>query len=153
MMGQRGFSLIEIMVTLVILAFGLLSLGMFNIAVVDDGEVARERTAAVHLAEQIMEQWQHSSTDSLPSLPCKGSTVTLSPGTTSTCTPVQGVAIPFSITPAVMSAKAPLPNGGGNISMKNLTGTPTPVEKLLTVNWLHKGINHSIYLTHITRAL
>lgn len=150
---QQGFSLVEILVALVILAFGLLSLGMFNVSVTDHGEVTQERTAAVHLAEQIMEDWQNSSTDSLPSVSCTPSSVTLSLGTSTTCTPTSGLAVPFTIKPTVVAAMAPLPDGSGGISSGALTGSPTPEEKVLKISWSHKGTAYSIYLTHITRAL
>lgn len=52
---QRGVGLIEILVTLIVLGFGLLSLAKLQGAVLQDGSVAKARTVAAHLAQQKIE--------------------------------------------------------------------------------------------------
>ena len=157
--AQRGFTLIEILIVLMLTAIALLALGTFSLSVMDSGTESRERLTAVHLAEQVIEEWQHSSNDYLPSI---ASDCTMAAGTsapsypvTATCTPAVGVKVSFTVIASVAAANAPLPDGAGNIAFSPLVGTTsfpnTPVVKLVTVNWSHKGQSESIYLTHLTR--
>ena len=156
---QRGFTLIEILIVLMLTAIALLALGTFSLSVMDSGTVSRERLTAVHLAEQVIEEWQHSSNDYFPSIASDctmsaGSAV-VSTSTSVTCTPAVGVKAHFTIVASVAGAQAPLPDGAGNVSFAALSGTATypntPVVKLVTINWTHKGESKSIYLTHLTR--
>jgi len=157
--SQRGFTLIEILIVLMLTAIALLALGTFSLSVMDSGTVSRERLTAVHLAEQVIEEWQHNSNDYFPNIAsdCSMSAGTSAPTypATFTCTPAAGVNVNFTIAASVAAAEAPLPDGTGNVSFAALSGTTaytnTPVVKLVAVSWSHKGESRSIYLTHLTR--
>ncbi len=161
--SRDGFTLIEIMVTLVIVSIGLLATGSFTLSAMDGGEVSRERLTAVHLTEQVIEDWQHDANDQPQAIACASGNVTPAVGSTVSCTPVSGVAIPYGITLTVSQATAPLPpgapgNSGASIAFGPLTwqGTATPSNpvnvKVVNVTWTHKGKSHAVFLTHITGA-
>lgn len=169
---SAGFTLVEIMVAMMMAAIGLLALGKFSLAIMDSESASIERLTAVHLAEQVIEEWQNQSKDYPPTIAtvkgdCKVTqgVSALLPGspTTSTCTSISGVV--FTITITVASVQAPLPDGAGGIAFADLastaTYTNTPLVKLVTVTWDHKNKCKnkpllpcklkSIYLTHLTR--
>lgn len=157
--AQRGFTLIEVMVVLLLTSVALLALGAFSLTAMDSGTLARERMVAVHLAQEVIEQWQHNSNDYLPSI---ASNCTMTDGTsaptypaTITCTPATGPGVAYTILASTSSAQAPLPDGAGGVAFAALAATTahpnTPVVKLVKVSWNHKGVAKSIYLTHLTR--
>jgi len=161
--SQNGFTLIEIMVTLVIISVGLLALGLFTVITIDQGEVSRERLTAVHLAEQVIEDWQHDANDKPQPVACTPVNVTPAAGKTVNCTPVSGAMISYGITLTRSPATAPLApvapgNGTSSIAFGPLTwqGTATPSNpvnvKVVNVTWTHKGKSHAVFLTHITGA-
>ncbi len=49
---QGGFSLIEVLITLVVLAVGLVALAKFQGTTIESGSLAKERAVAAHLAQQ-----------------------------------------------------------------------------------------------------
>lgn len=53
---QRGFSLLEVLITLVVLGAGLISLAKFQGTVLQDNDLAKARSVAVQLAEQKIEE-------------------------------------------------------------------------------------------------
>jgi len=151
------------MVTLIIVSIGLLAVDSFALSAMDGGETSRERLTAVHLAEQVIEDWQHDANDQPQAIACASSSVMPVVGSTVSCTPSAGVAIPYAIKLAVAPATAPLPpgapgNSGASIAFGPLTwqGTATPAKqvnvKVVNVTWTHKGKSHTVYLTHITGA-
>ncbi len=153
---QKGFTLIEIMIVLLVTAVALLALGTFSLSVMDSGTQSRERLNAVHLAEQVIEEWQHNSNDYFPTIAADcsmsaGSAV-LTAASTSICTPATGVNVSFTIVASVADANAPLPSDLSNFQAMTAMGLGnTPMVKLVTVSWPHKGSTNSIYLTHLTR--
>jgi len=173
---SSGFTLIEIMVALVIVSVGVLALGSFGISTLTSGQVSRDRLTAVHLAEQVIEEWQ--STDTLPTLDtgyCQTATAwasstanTVAPCpttdtvTTSTadCTPLTGEKITYSITTSESRVCGPQAAGGtafafyGTTSVMGSTianATP-PRTKVVTISWTQKGVARSVYLTHLSRV-
>ncbi len=52
---QKGVSLIEVLITLVVLGMGLMSLAKFQGTVMKDNSTGKERTVAIHLAQQKLE--------------------------------------------------------------------------------------------------
>jgi len=154
--SQRGFTLIEVMVVLLVTSVALLALGSFSLSVMDSGTQSRERLTAVHLAEQVIEEWQYDGNDYFPNIAANcsmsaGSAV-LAAATTFTCTPAAGVQVMFSITASVADANAPLPSNLSTFqAMSAMSFSSTPKVKLVTVSWPHKGATKSIYLTHLTR--
>lgn len=52
---NKGFSLLEVLITLIVLGMGLISLAMFQGAVIKDSSLAKERSIAVYLAQEKIE--------------------------------------------------------------------------------------------------
>ena len=59
--NRQGFTLVEVLIALVVLSFGLLSLGAFQTSVIRDSAVAKERTEAVNLARAQLERYRTNS--------------------------------------------------------------------------------------------
>ncbi len=165
--GYQGFSLIEMLVTLLIVSVGMLALGSFFISSIRSESASQQRLAAVHLAEQIIEDWQNTNT--VPTPDCKvggvaAGALTLGTPTTS-CVPNDGIPVPFDILIEEADAKAPIPNGhllytgssGGPPVMGSLLRDPTNAGsshvkvRKVTVSWLDKGQTKQVLLTHITK--
>jgi len=171
---EKGFTLIETMVTLLILVIGILALESFYISVVDRQQTARERLIAVHLAEEVIEFWQQDANDYLPNIDGSCFLTTRIAATaypvSVTCTP-PALPIAYTIWSNTTQAQAPLPTnpnqGGsplaapnpGSFSIRNMqpvvtaAGTSvTPALKAVRISWLHKGKAETpIVLTHISR--
>lgn len=58
---QKGVSLIEVLITLIVLGMGLMSLSKFQGTVMKDNSMGKERTVAVHLAQQKLEDLRNFS--------------------------------------------------------------------------------------------
>jgi len=164
--GENGFTLIEIMIVLMLTAIALLALGTFSASVINSGTVSRQRLAAVHLAEQVIEEWQQDKTfDYVPRIDTgSDGKCRVRPGTSATlpspvsCVP--GKNTPYTVTLTRTAASAPLPTKPNNsttfnpgaFAIRTMTGTPQPYTKVVTVNWNDmRGDTHTIYLTHMTR--
>jgi len=174
---MKGFTLIEAMVTLIILSVGLLALEKFYISVIDSQQVAQERLMATHLAEQMMEYWQHDANDYVPNISsgCALSDRTSAPAypVSVTCTHSL-LSVTYTIWSNTSQAQAPLPtnpnNGGAPLVAANggafsirgmqavVVDTPTthnsvtPMLKVVKVSWSHKGnAQVPVVLTHISR--
>jgi len=156
---QRGFTMIEVLIAMLMTTVALMALGSFSLAMMDSGSVSRERLTAVHLAEQVIEAWQIDASDFRPVL---SATCALSTGSSTTsptsqsCKP--GSQTSYTVSMTTTQAQAPLPtkpnnNGSndGSFSIRNMIGTPTPYVKAVTVTWTHKNDTHSVYLTSLTR--
>jgi len=150
-----GFTLIEILITLVIVSVALLSLGSFALSIIDNGQMSRERLSAVHLAEQVIEFWQRDANDYLPTIAsnCALTTASSAPSypATTTCTPTSGVSTAYTIVASKTQASGPLPSDLSAFqSFTSATLTVTPVTKVVTVLWTHKGTSRSVFLTHLS---
>jgi len=169
---ERGFTLIEILIVLLMTAVALMALGTFSVAMMNSGSKSSERLKAVHLAEQVIEEWQNDANDYLPSI---ASDCTMSVGSaasnpsvgssvTNTCAYASSPNLVYTIISEVADANAPLPSDLNNFQPMQATATytNTPVVKLVKVQWNHKGdspncdgtigpIRNCIYLTHLTR--
>jgi len=152
---MAGFTLIEVLVALVIVSVAVLSLGNFTIATVSSGQVSRERLTAVHLAEQVLESWQHDSSDYAPVIAanCALSAATGAPTypLNVTCTPTSGIGIAYAVQANQLQLTGPLAaslSSFGNFTKQGYNNTPQT--KLVTVTWSNKGKLHSIYLTHLS---
>jgi len=175
---QRGFTLIEILIVLLMTAVALMALGTFSVAMMDSGTKSRERLLAVHLAEQVIEEWQVDKVNDFPP-------VVQNNATTNTCEVLAGSSTPtfpftqtckigaqtvYTVKMTRTQAQAPLPkkpnnNNSNSVSsstpsIRNMIGSPTPYVKAVTVSWTHKGVSpdcltgvNCIYLTHLTRTL
>ena len=169
-MLNKGFSLIEMMVTLMIVSIGMLALGSFYASGIRAEGSSLRRLAAVHMAEQVLEEWQNNNV--LPTPNCQlvgggaaGQLALGAPGIT--CIPNSGVSSPFNIVIQEVNAQAPIPNGhklyagpaGGAPMMGSLLTLPTnnasPRVKVraVKVRWQEDGklTWKQILLTHITR--
>jgi len=154
---ERGFTLIEILIALFIVTVGILALSRFTVAIMGSGQVASERMTAVHLAEQVLEFWQHDAGDLPPkiTLDKRGQCVFSQGGSapsTTVCTSAMGVKAKYSIVIKETQASGPLPASLSAMTMFTKQTNPnTPKTKLVQVNWTQKGVSHQIYLTHISR--
>jgi len=166
MRRERGFTLIEVLIALVVVTVGVLALSKFTVSIMGSGQVSRERLTAVHLAEQVLEHWQHDASDYAPVI----ATADCAPGdavgapsypVTTTCTSGSGVGISYTVTVNESVAIGPMSPGEVPILPNRLTTlTPfkqkgyvnTPKTKVVTVSWSHKGATRSIYLTHLSPA-
>jgi len=131
---ERGFTLIEIMVAMLIASVTLLALGAFTIAVLSQDNVARQRVVATHLGEQMVDEWM--GTTQLPNPPF--------------------VVQPVPGTPAVV-VQAASPNTLNtaytlSATVNTLALNGGPQELAVTVSWTNKGINHQIILTSMPMA-
>jgi len=155
---MAGFTLIEILVTLVIVSVAVLSLGSFTVSMVSSGNVSRERLAAVHVAEQVLEYWQHDNSDFAPTISstdCSMSTATSLPPypVSVTCRPASGVSVSYTIVSDQIQASGPLPSNLSAFQSFTKQGyNNTPQTKVVTVSWSHQGKGHSIYLTHLSQV-
>jgi type IV pilus assembly protein PilV len=152
---EKGFTLIEVLIALLLASIMLLALGAFSLSVMSNNIVSNERLTAVHLAEQAIETWQRDSNDYFPNIAsdCSMTSATSAPSypVQNTCKPATGTQVSFTITASVASVKAPLATGSGLQTLSATTDHPnTPKVKLVTVAWMHNGKSKSIYLTHLT---
>jgi len=158
---ERGFTLIEILITLFIVTVGILALSRFTVAIMGSGQVASERMTAVHLAEQVLEFWQHDAGDLPPMITldklgqCVFSQGGSAPSTT-VCKSPMGVKTDYSIHVNEAKATGPLPLPASQTAMADFTKQPpryrnTPKTKLVRVSWTQKGVSHQIFLTHMSR--
>jgi prepilin-type N-terminal cleavage/methylation domain-containing protein len=154
--SESGFTLIEVLVTLVIVAVAVLSLGSFTISTVKSGQTSHARLAAVHLAEQVLEFWQHDANDFAPVIAtadCTLSAANAQPQypVTVTCTPASGGSAAFTVVTDQAPATGPLP---GNLNaFQNFTKqgyANTPQTKVVTVSWSSQGKTRSVFLTHMS---
>ncbi len=145
MKREAGFTLIEGMIALIVISIGLLALGSFTISVLRADANARARILATHIAEQMLEEWAATSDLATYGLsaPSAGSSVT------GTYTPAD-INVTYTLTAEASSMIAPIPDGAGSVNNQALTGTPTPIEKKVTIAWDNGGVTYSIYLTHAT---
>ncbi len=60
---QRGFSLIEVLIALVILAVGLLGLALFQTTAIKGNAIAAKWTVATELAQDKLERFRHVNWD------------------------------------------------------------------------------------------
>ena len=146
MRREGGFTLIEGMISLIIISIGLLALGSFTVSVLRADANARARTLATHIAEQMIEEWSASG-----SLTAYGNLAIPAAGGSETSTYTStDINVTYTLTAEASSMRAPISNGTSNPPMTDLTGTPTPIEKKVIVAWTNGGNPYSVYLTHAT---
>lgn len=71
---EKGFSLIEVMVSLTILAVGLLALALLQTTAIKGNSLAAKSTVATQLAQDQMEQFRHTAWTAIASSPTAGYT-------------------------------------------------------------------------------
>jgi len=69
---REGFSLIEVLVALAILAVGLLGLAMFQITAIKGNAIASKWTVATELAQDRLERFRHVGWDNITSSSSSG---------------------------------------------------------------------------------
>ncbi|PIV29030.1 MAG: hypothetical protein COS35_14170, partial [Zetaproteobacteria bacterium CG02_land_8_20_14_3_00_50_9] len=166
-----GFTLTEVLVTLTVISIGMLALGSFYVSSISQEGIAQERLAAVHMAEQLIEDWQQ--TNNPPTPECTLAPKGKAPGqlvvgkTLASCTPNIGVPVLFDIFINEVDAKGPIPpehannpnaSGPGASILGPFLEDPTNPSsasvklRSVKVSWMHKNELRSVLLTHITRA-
>ena len=71
---QEGFSLIEVLISLVVLAVGLLGLAMFQVTAIKGNAIASKWTVATELAQDRLERFRHVGWDNVVSSAADGFT-------------------------------------------------------------------------------
>lgn len=146
MMRQRGFSMIEVLVTLLVVMFGLLGLAGMQLMAVNNTEVARYKNIATIMASSMAAKMQTNTGywgTPPTTISVTGSTLTGGPtgsaGTTCVGTPcTQASDVAFADLISWGNAMATgLPSGSGTISC---TLNPSPAVCTVTVTWLEKNI-------------
>jgi len=176
-MKQRGFTLVEVLVALVVISVGMLALGSFYTSMIQQESIAQERITAVHMAEQLIEDWERDNQPPTPSCKVGNNAPTLVLGTVTTgCKASVATAVPmtYDILIDEQPAKAPLPvthpnnpsvttnnsSGVGMYPMLTLTNaqgqviqnSPPVMVRSVRVSWTH-DVTRSVQLTHITRYI
>jgi len=162
--AMRGFTLVEVMIALVISMVALLAIGSFTVSMMDQGQIARERLAAVHLAESLLEEWQHDGQDYFPNVKADCSTT---PRTVKPVYPISVSCMPVtaktSFTVQVLENPAEGPMPPAPLQLRGFSTvdpyTVTPKVKVVKVSWYHKPTGnvqkdksrfHSVFLTHVS---
>ena len=70
--GREGFSLIEVLVALAILAVGLLALAVFQITAIRGNAIASKWTVATQLSQDRLDRFRHFQWDNIVSSPAGG---------------------------------------------------------------------------------
>jgi type IV pilus assembly protein PilV len=117
--GKEGFSLIEVLVALVILAVGLLALAMFQITAIRGNAVASKWTVATQLSQDRLDHFRHVPWDNIVSSSAAGYN-------TGTMQPVYA-ALPGA------AGDAPPPSRGTQFYRVWNVGSPSPTLKTITV--------------------
>ena len=182
-MKQRGFTLVEVLVALVVISVGMLALGSFYTSMIQQESVAQERITAVHMAEQLIEDWERDNQIPTPNCIAAPNTkpVPLVLGTaTIACKVAVSTAIPmtYDILIDEKPAKAPLPvthpsnkslpkvlNSSAGVDFYTMLtladvygniiqNSPPVMVRSVKVSWVHGTKKpHSVLLTHITRYI
>ena len=63
---QRGVSLIEAIVAMAVMAFGMMAIVGLQTTLRQNSDIAKQRSEAVRIAEEAIEQWRGYSTPSPP---------------------------------------------------------------------------------------
>jgi len=173
-MLKQGFTLVEILVALVIVSVGMLALGSFYTSMISQEGIAQERITAVHMAEQLIEDWEANNTLPTPNCLVAGAQPALALATaTSNCVPTKGTPIAYTILLNESAATAPLPvthpnNPSLNVANSlgvamypmltqsangNVIANSRPVMvRSVKVSWTHEK-KRTVQLTHITRYI
>ena len=67
--GKEGFSLLEVLISLAILAVGLLALAMFQVTAIKGNAIASRWTVATQLTQDQLEDFRHADWDNIVSSP------------------------------------------------------------------------------------
>jgi len=127
-MYEKGFTLIEVMVAMVIMAVTLLALGAFTLTVLNADNIARQRTVATHLAEQELENWYSS-------------TYVPAPGNNGWPKTVNGEQ--YSLAD---------PGGVSGVWTAALVDNTSANARAVTVYWTTKGTTRSVTVSHMQRV-
>lgn len=154
MKTQKGFTLLEVLVALVVLSGGLLGMAALHIDGVSTGYSALQRTHAVNLAADMADRIRANPNgdynvgidnldDTAPGAKCADNIDGEAPGA---CSPAEMAAYDVWEWREALDADEAtgLPNGKGQIDRD--TGTD-PVSMIITVTWEDKGVERSYRLT------
>jgi len=175
-MKQRGFTLVEILVALVIISVGMLALGSFYTSMIQQESVAQERIEAVNMAEQLIEDWERTNTPPTPNCTAAQPLVVGTQLKGCTVAVGQGVPVSFDILINERAAQAPLPvshpnnpsmvvtdsSGVGMYPMLQqadvygnvIQNSPPVMVRSVKISWIHGTQKpQPVLLTHITRYI
>lgn len=124
---EKGFTLVEAMVAMVVISTSLLAMAAFTLAVMRSDNTAQQRTVGMQLAEQALEQWYSDD-------------VTPSPTTTVTLNQTAYQFESYDTTPVSGIGRAPMPSTG-----------PAADARAVTVYWKNASGVHQVTVTNIQR--
>ncbi len=139
MKSQSGFTMVETMVALVVLAIGLLGIAALYLNSLQAGRSAVYRTEAVNLAADLADRIRSNRT----ALGAYANVFTDAPAdvaacyTTAGCTPAQLAASDLNRWKADIAQL--LPNGLGQVAVTLPVGVGEPANYVVTVQWAEVG--------------
>lgn len=142
----RGFSLFEVLITVVVVSIGLLGLAGLQFAGLRASNQAQDHTIATHLAQDAIERIRANRAAGVGAY---NGTITAT-GTTSQdcsagCTPAQMVQYDlFQLSQMIAAAGTPvLPN-----ALINIATNPNPVPNTVTIRWGDQGPNQTMIINY-----
>lgn len=139
MKSQNGFTMVETLVALVVLAIGLLGIAALYLNSLQAGRSAIYRTEAVNLAADLADRIRSNRT----ALAAYANVFTDAPAdvaacyTTAGCTPAQLAASDLNRWKADIAQQ--LPNGQGQVAVTLPVGAGEPANYVVTVRWAEVG--------------
>jgi len=131
MKAQKGFTLIEVMITVAIMALSLFGLLAANISMQYSSIDAHERSVAVQHANQVIEQMRNSALTSL------AAAATAFPSGTVASSNYTSSANEVLTNEAVTVAYTDGPDAGTSATDDN------PLDVTVTVNWQQRGVRNA----------
>ncbi len=143
MRKESGFSMLEVLVSMIIIMIGVLGIAGMQLLAINNTEVARYQSLAALLASSMATGMQSNAAywgTPSSSIGVTGTTITgIASGGTSclnaVCTPTQLAA--YDLTNWGQALASTLPNGSGTIAC---TLIPAPTVCTLTLNWSEKTV-------------
>lgn len=133
---QRGFTLVEAMVALVVLAVGMLGIAGLYVTTLRSGGGAIYRMQAVNLASDLADRIRANRTANLAYLAAAANNNCYGVGAVD-CSPAQMAANDLLVWQAQVAAI--LPGGNTAINVVPVAGSPTLFSYTVTVGWVESG--------------
>lgn len=136
---ESGFSMVEVLVALVVLAIGLLGIAALYLNSLQSGRTAIYRTQAVTLAADLADRIRMNRTAQAAygTLFADAEAAVPACATTGGCTDAELAATDLSSWKAVLAQV--LPNGQGQVAVTLPVATGEPTNYVITVRWAEVG--------------
>ncbi len=133
--GQKGFTLTEVLVAMVVLSIGLLGVAGLQAKSLGDGTSATLRSQATLYAYDIIERMRANPSEALKS----ASPYQIAPGSTPS---LSLPAVVYNDLADWLAAVDDLPSGQGGVSVSVMS--PGQVKASIQIKWLEKGVDQFI---------